>query len=154
VIVGMTKSPHNPSMSRHRCSQRYGVYSSEWWSIYLPSEWTASDESGGLSFRSNSHGEVLHVSAVRKADGSVVGTDFSEFIGESRSNCEPAIPIHAERCFGFTRVCLHNGTLLTEWWLAHGWVLVYITYAATAGTGSGEPDDVRRIVDSLRIREI
>ena len=150
----MTESPHNPSMSRHRCSQHCGAYSSEWWSIDLPSGWTASDESDGVSFRSDSHGGVLHVSAVRKPDGSIVDADFSEFIGESKLNCETAIPIHAERCSGFTRECSQIGTLLTEWWLAYGGVLVYITYARTAGLGSGEPDDLRRIVASLRIKEI
>lgn len=154
LIVGMTESPHNPDMFRHRCPQHHGVYSSEWWSIDLPSGWTSSDEIGGVSFRRESHGGVLHVSAVRKPDGSIVDDDFSEFIGESKPNCETAMPIRTERCSGFTRDCAHSGTQLTEWWLAHGCVLVYLTFARTADTGSSEPDEVRRIIESLRIKEI
>ena len=154
LLVGMTESPHNPSMSRQRCSQHCGAYSSEWWSVDLPSGWTASDETGAVSFRSDSHSGVLHVSAVRKPDGRIVEADFSGFIGEPKLNCETAIPIQAERWSGFTRCCSHNCTLLTEWWLAYGCVLVYITYARTASIESSEPDDVRRIVASLRIKEI
>lgn len=138
-------------MSRPRCSKHHGIYSSEWWSIDLPSGWAASEESDCVSFRSISHTGVLNASAVRKPDGSVKDEDFSEFIGEANHDCSAAKPIHAGRYIGFTRNCAHNGPLLAEWWLAHGSVLVYITYATTTETESGELDEVRNIVESLRI---
>jgi hypothetical protein len=113
--------------------------------------WAASEENDCVSFRSISHTGVLNVSAVRKPDGRVKDEDFSEFIGEPNHNCSAAEPIHAERYIGFTRKCAHNGVFLAEWWLAHGSVLVFITYAKTTETESTELDEVRRIVESLRI---
>jgi len=138
-------------MSRHRVLKHHCIYSSEWWSIDLPLGWAASEESDCVSFRSTSHPGVLNASAVRKPDGSVKDEDFSEFIGEPNHDCSAAKPIHAGRYIGFTRNCAHNGALLTEWWLAHGSVLVYITYTTTTENESRELKEVRQIVESLRI---
>jgi hypothetical protein len=54
--------------------------------------------------------------------------------------------------FGLTRRCVDDEISLTEWWLSRGSILVYLTYAAKAHAEDGQPDDIRRIIESLRIK--
>lgn len=139
-------------MSIHRCSQVRGIYSSDWWSIELPSGWSASEGSDCVAFSRGFRAGVLKVSAVRKPDGCIVNADVAEFIGELNQGC--LVPVDAEQYFGFTRNCQRDGTFLTEWWLAHGSVLVYFTYERTPDIGSNELDGIRRIVESARIDDL
>jgi len=138
-------------MSVRRCTQIDSSYSSEWWSIRLPLGWSVSEESDGVSFHRGAQGGVLRVSAVRKPDGRVVESDFSDFIGEQSQGCSTPQPTQAGPHFGFSRDCERDGTALAEWWLAHDSVLVYFTYSRKADAGSEEFRDVRRIVESVRI---
>jgi len=139
-------------MSIRRCTQIDGSYSSEWWSIRLPSGWSISEESDCVLFHRGPQAGVLRVSAARKPDGCVVEADFSDLIGEMSQGCSAAQPIQAGQYFGFSREC-ERGTALAEWWLAHDSVLVYFSFTRRADTGTNELRDVRRVVESVQIKD-
>src|ERR1700739_1027586 len=137
-------------MSIHRCTQVRGIYSSDWWSIKLPSGWSASEGNDCVTFSRGSRAAVLK-GAVRKPDGCIVDADVAEFIGELNQGCSVPQSIQAEQYSGFPRKCDRYGTFFAEWCLAYGSALVYFTYERTTDIGSNELDDIRRIVESARI---
>lgn len=141
------------SMSRHRCTERHEAFSSVWWSIDLCPGWSAAEDGDNTIIRSHFQLGVLNISAVRKPSGTVTEEDLWEFIGEAKPGCSAPKESKSQSCFGFTRRCLDSEVSLTEWWLSRGSILVYLAYAAKAHTEDGEPDDVRRIVESLRIKD-
>lgn len=152
--LGVPESQDTHSMSIRRCSQIDNSYSSEWWSISLPRGWSISEESDSVSLRRATQDGVLRVSAVRKPDGCVVEADFSEFIGQPSEGCSTLQSIQTERYSGFSRDCERDGLALSEWWLAHGSVLVYFSYERMTGLEIDESGDVQRIIESARIGEL
>jgi|KBSSwiStaDraftv2_1062776.scaffolds.fasta_scaffold46614_2 hypothetical protein len=140
------------SMSRHRCTERHEVFSSAWWSINLCPGWSAAEDGDHTVIRSHFQPGVLNISAARKPDGTITQADLREFIGEAKQGCAAPQEIKSQSYFGLTRRCVDDEISLTEWWLSRGSILVYLTYAAKAHAEDGQPDDIRRIIESLRIK--
>ena len=134
-----------------KSTQSRGSYSSDWWSVELPSGWSISEESACVSFCSDSGAGVLKVSAIRKPDGYVAESDISEFIGEQNQGCSAPRPIHSPRYFGRARCCERECTSLAEWWLAQKSVLVYFTYARATETVN-RTEEVRAFLFSTQAK--
>ena len=122
------------------------MYSSQWWSVELPSGWSVSENSDCVSFRSCPLRGILSASATRKPDGRIAVSDLAEFIEGASADA-----IESERYFGFTRECARGEGFLAEWWLVRGSVLVYFSYSAGCGAEASEIVEMRRIVESVWI---
>ena len=59
--------------------------------------------------------------------------------------------IHSDNYFGLSCKYEKGDRYWVEWWLAHGHILVYITYNADVGKQDSEIREIQLIVESLRI---
>ena len=138
--------------TRRSCQYGFRVYSSEWWSIELPEGWSHLEEPECTSFHLNATGGVLRVSAVRKPEGSISKADLMDFFEQRSLGDARPLEVESRHYFGLKCEYEKCDSSWSEWWLARGSILVYITYTTVGPSNRGsELDAIRGIVESLRI---
>ena len=138
--------------TRYRCQNKPHIYSSQWWSVELPNGWSYREENECTSFYANGANGVLQISAVRKPDSCVGMADVREFSEQANHRNSEMHEVHSKNYFGLSCKYEKGDRYWAEWWLAHGQILVYITYNADVGKQDSEIREIQLIGESLRIR--
>jgi len=122
-----------------------------WWELQLQPDWEAQDDLECLSIF-GSDGGVLQLSAAVKAAGEIV---ISE-LGDMRARETPDNATHsrftASQFWGLNASYMEDETLWQKFWLAHGNLMVFVTYNGLPAYWDREGADVITMLESLRLR--
>jgi hypothetical protein len=77
--------------------------------------------------------------------------DVREFSDQASHRSSEMHEVHSNNYFGLSCKFEKSDKYWAEWWLAHGHILVYITYNAEVGKQDSEIREIQVIVESLRI---
>lgn len=124
-----------------------------WWSIELPPNWNASEEGQCVSFSADPRIGILQVSATRKPSGEVSLEDIYEFAKGDGGENKSLLPCSLLYESGLFAEYETGRSIVSEWWLMSGPILVLVTYAVSTEIKDVESVEAQRIVASLKINE-
>lgn len=122
-----------------------------WWSIELPPNWNASEEGQCVSFSADPRIGILQVSATRKPSGAVRLDDVYEFAKDGSIENKSLLPCSLLNESGLFAEYETGCSIVSEWWLMSGPILVLVTYAVSTEMKVVESVETQRIVASLKI---
>jgi hypothetical protein len=125
-------------------------YKSNWWTVQLPSDWSAEAEPKCTAFFADSGGGALQLSAARNSIGPVTDDDLREFAAE---HLDRGAPIKTISCGDFTGFYLHYSMpsgYQRQWWLRCGDTIVFATWTSDIDQKGNEDAVVNSILDTLK----
>jgi hypothetical protein len=125
-------------------------YESEWWTIDLLDDWTATEDPECTTFRARIPVGALQVSAARKPKDDATLEDLKEFAG----GLEPpklSSPFANGEISGLSAEFEQSGFYSRHWWLRKGPVVVFVTYNVALSNRADEQQMIDDLVHSLKI---
>ena len=121
------------------------VLETEWWTIGVPPEWWAENDDDGIVISDRDGVGSIEISTLHREAG-----EFSkdEVEGIARANGESGwdwSPAQAGELAGVSCDYLEDGDAITEWYLARGPLLLFVTYSC---------DQENRDLDRAAVDEI
>jgi len=125
------------------------IVETDFWCLMLPPEWSAGEEEGSVLITDQDGiGELAITTLVGESDGTPE-TSLSE-IAQAES---PEVSSWSTATFGdfsgVTGQFSEEGAVLQEWYLSHGVVLLYCTYACDAEDAGMDMPAVEEILGTL-----
>ena len=125
------------------------IVETDFWCLMLPPEWSAGEEEGSVLITDQDGiGELAITTLVGESDGTPE-TSLSE-IAQAES---PEVSSWSTATFGdfsgVTGQFTEEGAVLQEWYLSHGVVLLYCTYACDAEDAGMDMPAVEEILGTL-----
>ena len=107
----------------------------EWWSLDLAPGWSAQDDAECLTITSDRG--AFQLSAARRPESPPTAGEVEEWARQGSAAFGTPSPVHFGTFRGFAVSYSDAGTMWHRYWLNHGRLMVFATYAATTASANG-----------------
>ena len=123
----------------------------EWWTLALPQEWWAEAEGDSVLVGDRDEVGCIEISTLRKEQGHF-DADEVERMARAESGAAGVInTVTLGEFTGYTMAFRESGTAVTEWFLACGSLLLFVTYSCDEDNDGLDEAAVTEILDTLAI---
>ena len=125
-------------------------YTTEWWSVQLPADWSSEEHSECVALFADSGIGALQISAARNNNGPATDDDLRDF---AKEHLDAGALIKPVKCGTFTGFYFHysiDDTYHRQWWLRCDDTVVLTTYTCDLNQKGQEDTVVDDILSTLR----
>ena len=127
------------------------ILETDWWTMALPPEWWAESEEDSILVGDRDDVGCLEFSTLHKETGEFEAQEvlhIAEAESEQKLNWKP---LALGDFNGVTSSFQEEGSAIREWYLAHGALLLFITYSCDEDNSGMDDAAVNEILDTLMI---
>lgn len=124
-------------------------YERAWWSVELPSGWSAEEEEDCVTFSAKRGVGALQISAFRHNDKDVTDEDLREFAEDELVGGAKPTQVICGAFLGIEVSYTADKEFWRKLWLREGSVLLYATYNCRAEDRVAEIEAINRMLNSL-----
>jgi hypothetical protein len=127
------------------------VLETEWWTLAVPPEWWADTEDDSILVGDRDDVGCIEISTLHKEQG-VFGVDEVAAIARSESDTvDEWVKVTLGDFAGLSASYLEEGVAIREWYVAHGAMLLFITYSCDEDNGGMDDAAVDELLDTLQL---
>lgn len=127
------------------------VLETEWWTLAVPPEWWADTEEDSIVVGDRDDVGCIEISTLHKEQG-VFDADEVRAIATSESETvNDWTRVELGDFTGFTGDYPEEGAAIREWYVAHGAMLLFITYSCDEDNRGMDDAAVNELLDTLQL---
>lgn len=127
------------------------VLETEWWTLAVPPEWWADTEEDSIVVGDRDDVGCIEISTLHKEQG-VFDADEVRAIATSESEAvNDWTRVELGDFTGFTGDYPEEGAAIREWYVAHGAMLLFITYSCDEDNRGMDDAAVNELLDTLQL---
>jgi hypothetical protein len=127
------------------------VLETEWWTLAVPPEWWADIDGDSILVGDRDDVGCIEISTLHKDEGVFDAAEVREIAASEAESVLQWQQVTLGDFSGLSSKYVEEGVAIREWYVAHGSMLLFITYSCDEENGGMDDAAVDELLDTLQL---
>lgn len=127
------------------------VLETEWWTLAVPPEWWADTEDDSILVGDRDDVGCIEITTLHKEEGIFEAAELREIAASEAESVREWKQVTLGDFSGLSGKYVEEGVAIREWYVAHGSMLLFITYSCDEENGGMDDAAVDELLDTLQL---